>query len=159
MLEDPRLEPGELASALRSAYGVEAREYRFIPSYDFDAASYEVATGDGGPVFLKVHFSRPAVAPLEVARALSDSGIDVVAPRPTRASGLIHAMGGGRSLVLYPYVEGRNAMVSAMTEVQWRAFGTVLRAVHDSPLGEHFADRLPVPTPYAAACTTPSNGS
>jgi spectinomycin phosphotransferase len=144
VLEDPQLDPRELAGALSSAYGVEAREYRFIPGYDFDAASYEVATRGGGPVFLKVHFSRPAMAPLEVARALSDSGIDVVAPRPTLASGLSHAMGGGRHLVLYPYVEGRNAMVAAMTEDQWRAFGTTLRAVHDSPVGERFADRLPV---------------
>jgi spectinomycin phosphotransferase len=84
------------------------------------------------------------MAPLEVARALADSGIDVVAPRPTLASGLSHAMGDGRHLVLYPYVAGRNGTVAAMTEDQWRAFGAALRAVHDSPVGERFADRLPV---------------
>jgi len=144
VLEDPQLDPSELATALRIAYDVEPLGYRFIPGYDFDAASYEVVTRGGGPVFLKVHLSRPAMAPLEVARALADSGIDVVAPRPTLASGLSHAIGGGRHLVLYPYVEGRNAMVAAMTGDQWRAFGTALRAVHDSPLRERFADRLPV---------------
>jgi spectinomycin phosphotransferase len=144
VLEDPHLDLAELASALRRVFGVEAREYRFIPGYDFDAASYEVATRGGGRLFLKVHFSAPAMAPLEVARALSDSGINVVAPRPTRASGLSHAMGGERYLVLYPYIEGRNAMDAAMTEDQWRAFGTALRAVHDSPVRDRFADRLPV---------------
>ena len=143
MIEDPHLDLPELASALRRAYGVEAQEYQFIPGYDFDAASYEVATrGGGGPVFLKVHFTPPAIAPLEVARALADAGINVVAPRPTLAFGLTHPMD-GRHLVLYPYVEGRNAMVAGMTEDQWRAFGAALRAVHDSPVGERFVGRLP----------------
>jgi hypothetical protein len=36
-----------------TSYGIEAREYRFIPGYDFDAASYEVATRAGGPAFLR----------------------------------------------------------------------------------------------------------
>jgi spectinomycin phosphotransferase len=144
VLEDPQLDLAELASALRSGYGVEAREYRFITGYDFDAATYEVATRGGGRLFLKVHFSAPAMAPLEVARALSDSGIDVVAPRPTLASGLFHAMNAGRYLVLYPYIEGRNAMVAAMTEDHWRTFGTTLRAVHDSPVRDRFADLLPM---------------
>jgi spectinomycin phosphotransferase len=146
VIEDPQLDPRELASALHGAYGVEALAYRFIPGYDFDAASYEVAT-DGLRGFLKVHFSEPAAAPLELVRALFDSGIaNVVAPRPTLASGLSHAMGDGRYLVLYPYVAGRNAMVAAMTDGQWRAFGAALRAVHDSPLRESFADRLPSET-------------
>lgn len=144
MLEDPQLDLRELASALISGYGVDPTAYRFVPGYDFDAASYEVATRDGGPVFLKVHFSMPAVAPLEVARALSDSGVDVVAPRPTVASGLSHPMGNGRHMILYPFIEGRNAMVAGMTQDQWRAFGTALRAVHDSPVRERFVDRLPV---------------
>jgi len=143
VIEDPQLDLPQLTNALRSAYGVEAGEYRFIPGYDFDAASYEVAIRGGGPVFLKVHFTPPAVAPLEVARALSDVGISVVAPRPTLAAGLTHPMGGGRHLVLYPYVEGRNAMDAGMTEGQWRAFGAALRAVHDSPVFERFVGRLP----------------
>jgi spectinomycin phosphotransferase len=146
MLDDPGLDTQELTAALRTGWAVEASAFTFVPGYDMRAASYEVATADAR-VFVKVRFGPAAAAPLEVPRALLDAGVpNVLAPMRTLASGLSHAMDGDRTLVLYPFVAGRNAMVAALTSDQWRTFGATLRAVHDSGLAKRFADRLPAET-------------
>ncbi len=154
MLEEPALDQAELAAALRTAYGIQALEFRFVRSYDLRAASYDVAATDGRR-FVKVHFSPLADASLRVPRALLDAGVsDVLAPMRTLTSALSHPIGDGRSIVVYPFVVGQNAMVAGMTGSQWRAFGRTLRGVHDSGLAERFGDRLPAETfalPAAAA--------
>ncbi|MEO6294318.1 MAG: hypothetical protein ABIP01_02550 [Candidatus Limnocylindria bacterium] len=57
MLEDPGLDAHELTDALRTAYGVEATGFSFVPGYDMHAASYGVATSDGG-AFAKLRTRR-----------------------------------------------------------------------------------------------------
>lgn len=151
MLQDPGLDARELTDALRTAYGVEATGFSFVPGYDMQAASYGVATTEGG-AFAKIRFGPVAETPLEVPRALLDAGVsNVLAPMRTLTSTLWHPMGGGRTLVLYPFVAGENAMATGMTDDQWRTFGTAMRAVHDSGLEEQFADRLPSET-FALPC-------
>ena len=156
MLEDPGLDRQELTDALRAAWGLIASGFAFVPGYDMRAASYEVAAKDGR-WFTKVRFGPVAEAPLEVPRALLDAGVpNVLAPIRTLESGLWHPMGHDRTLVLYPFVAGRNAMDAGMTADQWHAFGVTLRAVHDGGLEKRFADRLPAETfglPSAAMVT------
>jgi spectinomycin phosphotransferase len=143
MLEDPGFDPRALAASVRAGFGIEASGFTFVPGFDMQAASYEVASTDGR-WFAKVRFGPVADAPLEVLRALLDAGVDnVLAPVRTLTSTLWHPMPAGRTLVVYPFVAGRNAMDVGMTGDQWRTFGTALRAVHDSGLEDRFADRLP----------------
>jgi spectinomycin phosphotransferase len=143
VLEDPGLDVGEMTNALRTAYGIDATAFAFVPGYDMRAASYDVAALDGR-WFAKVRFGSAADAPLEVPRALLDAGVpNVPAPIRTQTSTLWHPMRDDRTLVVYPFVAGRSAMVAGMTADQWRTFGATLRAVHDSDLATRFADRLP----------------
>ena len=156
MLEDPELDSGELAAVLRDAYAIQPTSFTFVPGYDMQAASYDVVAADGR-WFAKVRFGSVVHAPLEVPRALLDAGVsNVLAPVRTLDSALSHPMDDGRALVVYPFVTGRNAVAAGMTADQWRTFGTSLRAVHDSGLEAHFADRLPAETfavPSAALAT------
>jgi spectinomycin phosphotransferase len=143
MLEDPGLDPRELAIALRTGFGIEASAFSFVPGFDMQAASYAV----DGRWFAKVRFGPVAEAPLEVPRALLDAGVDqILAPIRTLTSALWHPMSDGRTVVLYPFVAGRNAMDVGMNAHQWGTFGTALRAVHDSGLESTFAGRLPAET-------------
>lgn len=146
MLEDPGLDASELAAELRAGYGIDASAFTFVPGFDMHAATYDVAAGDGR-WFAKVRFAPVADAPLEVPRALLDAGVSsVLAPIRTLTSTLSHPMGEDRSLLLYPFVAGRNAVDAGMTADQWRTFGATLRGVHDCGLEAHFADRLPTET-------------
>ncbi len=145
MLDDPGLDRRELTAALSSGYGIEATAFTFVPSYDQQAASYDVTTTDSR-WFVKVRFGAAPSVPLEVPRALLDAGVpNVLAPIPTRAGALLHPMAGDRNLVTYPFASGRSAMEAGMTEEQWRLFGATLRAVHGTGL-EVFAGRLPAET-------------
>ena len=146
MLDDPGLDSQELTDAIAQAYGIGATGFTFVPGYDMQAAAYDVAATEGR-WFAKLWFGPVADPPREVPRALLDAGVsNVLAPLRTATSALSHRVGGDRTLVLYPFVAGRNAMEAGMNHDQWRAFGSALRAVHDSGLERQFAGRLPAET-------------
>ena len=158
MREDPGLDVGKIAASLDSSYGLRVASVAFLPiGYDPNAAVYVVATRDGNAYFLKVQFGPVHEPGLLVPRALIDLGIqNVLAPLRTRSSNLWCPLDGypGLSIVLYPFVRGENAMVAGLSDDQWREFGSALRSVHASKLGERLRGRLPVETfslPAAAA--------
>jgi spectinomycin phosphotransferase len=154
MLDDPRFDEDELAGALRSAWGVTASTFTFVPGHDMQAATYVVDTGTDH-LFLKVYLRTPPDAPLAVPSALLEAGVpNVLAPIRTVTSRLSQSMSDGRSLVVYPFIAGQNAMVAGMTADQWRVFGSTLRAVHDSEITHRFAGRLPVETFRLVAAAT-----
>jgi spectinomycin phosphotransferase len=129
MLEDPRVSTEELGAALRAGFGLHGETWRFVPGYDLKAATYAVDER----WFAKVRFGPFATAPLEVPAALAHAGIvNVLPPVRTSEGGLWRPMGGDRSLMLYPYVDGASAMAVGMTRNQWIAFGAALRAVHET---------------------------
>lgn len=143
MIEDPGLDPEKLTGTLRTAYSIDASALTFIPAYDLHAASYEVTAAEGS-YFLKVRFGAVHEASLDVPRALLEAGIpNILAPIRTQSAALRTPMD-DRSLVLYPFARGHNAMVAGLTDDRWRTFGKTLRAVHDSGLEQQFADTLPV---------------
>jgi spectinomycin phosphotransferase len=145
MLEEPGLEHTALRQALRDGYGIDARAFTFIPTYDPRAASYEVAADDAS-FFLKCRLDAIDDASLEVPVALRDAAIpNVLAPIRSRASAAWTPMG-ELSLVVYPFVRGRSAMEVGLSKRQWHEFGATLRAVHDSGLEDRFAATLPTHT-------------
>ncbi len=158
MREDLGLDIGTIAGCLEAQYDLPVASIAFLPiGYDLSAAVYEVRSRDGTSFFLKIRFGPVHEPSLLVPRALIDLGIrNVLAPLRTRTSGLWCSLDGdtGYSVVLYPFVRGENAMVAGLSDEQWREFGSTLRAVHESGLGERFHDQLRVETftlPSAAA--------
>ena len=146
--EDPGLGFDEISACLDTHYGLRVASVAFLPiGYDPNAAVYEVATGDGTAYLLKVRFGPVHEPGLLVPRALVDHGIrNVLAPLRTRSSELWCPLEGypGYGVVLYPFVSGENAMVAGLTDDQWQEFGSTLRDVHSSGLGERLRGRLPV---------------
>jgi spectinomycin phosphotransferase len=150
MREDPGLDIGLIASCLEGQYGLRVASVTFLPKgYDLHASVYEVVPLDGTSVFLKVRFGPVNEPGLLVPAALIDLGIpNILAPLRTRSSNLWCPLDGyaGYTVVLFPFVRGENAKVAGLSDDQWRDFGSTLRAVHHSGLGEPFRDLLPVET-------------
>jgi spectinomycin phosphotransferase len=148
MRENPGLDVDKISASLEAQYGLRVTAATFLPiGYDPNAAVYEVAARDGNAYFLKVRFGPVDETGLLVPRALIDHGIqNVLAPLPTRSSSLWCPLGGypDCSIVLYPFLRGESAMVVGLSDDQWREFGSTLREVHDSALGESLRGRLPV---------------
>jgi spectinomycin phosphotransferase len=145
--DDPGLDLDTLGACLEAEYDLRVRSIAFLPlGYDLNAAVYKVIAEDGTAYFLKVRFGPVHEVGLLVPWALSERGIrNVLAPLPARSSELWCSCD-GRSLILYPFLIGRNAMDAGMTDGQWREFGETLHAVHASGLAEELRGRLPVET-------------
>src|SRR3712207_3006612 len=145
--DDPRLDLDAITTCLNAEYGMRVSAITFLPlGYDLNAAVYKIIAEDGRAYFLKVRFGPVRESGLLVPWALANRGIrNVLAPLQTRSSQLWCACG-GRSLILYPFIAGENAMTAGMSDEQWRAFGSTLEAVHASGLAEEFRGRLPVET-------------
>src|SRR5215213_7483815 len=145
--DDPGLDLDSIAACLEAQYDLRVSEIRFLPlGYDLNAVVYKVVADDGTVYFLKIRFGPVRESGLLVPWTLSKRGIrNVLAPLQTCSSALWCSCD-GRSLVLYPFIAGENAMVAGMTDEQWREFGSTLQAVHSSGLAEEFRGRLPVET-------------
>ena len=150
MREDPGLDVERISACLDANYDLQLTSVAFLPiGYDPHAAVYEVVSRDGTTRFLKVRFGPVHEPSLLVPRALIDLGVrNVLAPLRTRSSNLWCPLDGypGYSVVLYPFVRGESAMVAGLSDDQWREFGSTLRDVHASNLGERLRGRLPVET-------------
>jgi spectinomycin phosphotransferase len=134
---DPGLILDTIAACLDAQYSLRVRAITFLPlGYDLNAAVYKVLAEDGTAYFLKIRFGPVRESGLLVPWALSERGIrNVLAPLQTRSSELWCSCD-GRSLVLYPFIAGENAMATGMSDEQWREFGSTLQAVHSSGLAQ-----------------------
>ena len=135
MLQPPDIDHREIAAILRAAYGVTVSDIVFLPvGADPDAAAWRVTVSGGSPLFLKTRFGPFDPAGLAVPRFLKDAGIaEVLAPLPTRDGALSVAVG-ATTLVLYPFVEGRNGFEVVLTAEDWTALGTAMRRIHETAL-------------------------
>jgi len=144
MPDDPGLDETRIAECLQANYGLQAVSISFLPiGYDANAAVYRVVATDGADWFLKVRFGPLHEPVLQIPRALLDLGVrNVLAPVPTRSAALWCALDDA-AVVLYPFIDGDNAMERGLTDEQWREFGATLRSIHDSGLDERFRGVLP----------------
>lgn len=144
MLEKPAIADGALAACVRQEYGVSPESIAFLPlGYDFSAAVYRVAAGDGGTYFLKVRFAPLNPLSVSVPRILNAAGVaEVVAPLPT-ITGRRWGEVDGHAALLYPFIEGEGDFSMTLTPAQWRDFGGILRRIHDAPVDGDVADTLP----------------
>lgn len=127
----PTTLPPALLSVVRSAFGLRAETATPV-SGGFDPAAmlWRIVDGDGLGWAVKAT-SRDCRYGLSLASTLSGDGIaGVVAPRLTRDR--LPWTTAGRSLVsVSRWIDGDDAVSSGLDAIQWREFGTTLRAVHD----------------------------
>ncbi|HWV23652.1 MAG TPA: aminoglycoside phosphotransferase family protein [Thermomicrobiales bacterium] len=150
MRDAPNVDPADIARTLRDGYGIATRAIRHLPlGLDTDAAVYRAETTGGDALFVKVRTGHRNDAGLALVRALVEHGVsDILAPIPARSGELTTLLSGdpGRSMTLFPFIEGDSAMERGMTPEQWRRFGTALRAVHDFPCPTEIRTRIPAST-------------
>jgi spectinomycin phosphotransferase len=143
--EKPPLADAAIARCVEAAYGLTVETLTFLPiGYDPYAAVYRIDTPTQAAYFLKLTRSAIVPASLHIPRALLDLGIaNVLAPLPTMQHGLWCTLE-PYSLVLYPFIDGENAMRQGMSPQQWISFGATLNAIHRSGIAARFAGEIPV---------------
>jgi spectinomycin phosphotransferase len=135
----------DIVACLRERHGLADPNLEFLPiGHDASAWVYRVTTRDQATYFLKVRRGPIEPLSLTVPRALMSAGVaSVAAPMPTSDRLELAATIGDYSLVLYPFIEGATAMAQGLSEAQWVAYGTMLRAIHQARLPDALVQALP----------------
>ncbi|MCY4465679.1 MAG: aminoglycoside phosphotransferase family protein [Chloroflexi bacterium] len=140
MLSKPNLPDQCILDVLIAAYGIAPTVLEFLPiGNDSRAWSYRLEAGTTR-YFAKLRRGELKQAALLVPQTLQRLGIEpVVAPLPTLAGGLSAPVDDAFSLILYPFVLGRSAWDKPLEPAQWRAWGEIVRAIHNAPVSSQLA--------------------
>ncbi|HOU41014.1 MAG TPA: phosphotransferase [Promineifilum sp.] len=141
MLDQSPLSDDTLLACARERFGRPAVAITFLPlGYDANAWAYRLEADKA--YFLKVRRGPAALPGLLAPRAVADAGIDgVLTPLPT-TDGALWAALGDFTVTLQPFVAGRDAWDSGLSDAQWLAFGNLLRRVHALPVPPALAAHL-----------------
>lgn len=134
MLERPDLSDEKITACLRENFHVDPDVIDFLPLGN-DANSWVFRVdGQQAAYFLKLKKGPVYPPSLFVPRELRDAGIEqVLAPLPCE-NGSLSAQADDFNLILYPFIQGRNAMDQGMHAAQWVEFGSTLKRIHACPL-------------------------
>lgn len=148
MIEPPRLSEEAIIATLQTHYSISTRALTFLPlGMDSATSVYRVQTVGGADYFLKIRahkgFSVPSLA---VPRYLCDHGVPhVFGPIPTRSQALWVDVA-DFALILYPFIEGHVGGRVTLTDDHWRAFGALMRQIHNLQLPPDLLQILPCET-------------
>ena len=143
MLEKPDIQDELIAACLHDEYGLPVVEVAFLPlGADEDSAVYRVVAGDEMPYFLKLRsgiFDEVSVA---LPKFLSDDGIaHIMAPLASKTGQLWTTLG-AFTVMLYPYVEGKDGYEIALSAAAWVNFGRALKSIHTAVLPPTLVRRI-----------------
>src|ERR1051326_8337903 len=128
MIEKPNIDDNKLITALNQNYAIQLRNLEFLPiGNDASAWAYRIDAENQKTYFLKIRKEISNQAGFLVPRFLQDQGIEqVLAPLPTKDQKLWLNVE-DFFLILYPFVNGKEAMRTGMSDAQWTEFGSVLK--------------------------------
>jgi spectinomycin phosphotransferase len=156
MLEKPDVPDGNIAACLREEFGLQIVQVTFLPlGADLNTAVYRaVAMETTGwkacptevaeevPYFVKLRRGAFDEVSVALPRFLSDQGIEhIIAPLAT-GSGRLWAELDAFKVILYPFVEGRNAYEVPLSDRHWRDLGRALKRIHTAAAPPALTRRL-----------------
>lgn len=135
MLEKPTIEEQALLLTIESAYGIHGRSIDFLPlGADLNSAVYRLMTEANHPYFLKLRGGTFDERSVTVPAFLQGAGVPhLIAPLATKA-GQLWATFETYTVLLYPFVEGKNGYEIAMSAAQWNALGVAFKQIHTTPI-------------------------
>jgi spectinomycin phosphotransferase len=143
LLVKPDVDEADIARCLEAEYALPVGSVAFLPlGADVDAAAYRAEATGGRAYFVKLRrgtFDDVAVA---LPRCLRDVGIrQVMAPLPGR-SGRLWVRLGEFALIVYPFVDGRDAYGTALSDGQCVELGAALWQVHTATIPADLKARM-----------------
>ncbi len=144
MLEKPDLPDQAILACLQREYSLQVEDLSFLPiGADLNTAVFRVDAAGREVYFLKLRKGEFNEIAVQVPRLLYSAGISaVIPPIPTRV-GQLWARLGEYTVVLSPFIQGKDGYEVKLSERQWVDFGSALRAVHTVRVPSELAERIP----------------
>jgi spectinomycin phosphotransferase len=118
-------------AALRDEYGQSVPSLKRLPlGADGEAEVYRAETAEGRPWFVKLRFGGLDPCSATIPRFLFDHGVEQVIPPEVTRSGALWVDLEGARLLVYPFVEGHNALRTPFEARHWVELGTALARIH-----------------------------
>lgn len=147
MRQKPVISEEKIAACLRSHYGLQIVEVRYLPiGYDMNAYVFQAISLEGKAYFVKIREGAVYPPSLLVPRLLLEHGIPhILAPLRTR-TGQVWSKMDVFSVVIYPFIAGDDAKKIGLSDAQWQEFGATLRAVHSGDFASLLRGQIPAET-------------
>jgi len=147
MLEKPKLSDDSIAACLRDEYGLRAVQVSFLPlGADRNTSVYRVVSEDNDPYFLRLRRGSFGEVSVYLPKFLREQGVGQVIAPLTTTTGHLWTTLDSLTVILYPFVEGRNGYEVRLSDGHWRELGVALRRVHSVALPPALRRRIPVET-------------
>ena len=120
---------------LWNAYGLDVEKILLLPmGADFNTFVYRVTTVSKTDYFLKLRSSDFFDASVLVPKYLAAVGVKQVILPLVSKTGQLWMHIASFTVILYPWVEGRNGMEAKLSDQQWIEFGKTIKNFHNAKL-------------------------
>lgn len=145
MLEPPAIPQATIIAHLRQAYPLPIQKIEFLPiGWDSSTAVFRAQAEDGGDWFVKLRQGPFDSLTVEIPWFLVEQGMREIIPPLRGASGALWTrMGTEYTVVVYPFIEGKDGYEVQPSQRQWTQFGAALRRIHAPGLPAALEVRLP----------------
>lgn len=135
MLEKPELQDEKVITCLQDEYGLAVAQLTFLPiGADPNTAVYRAVSADETAYFVKLRRGAFDETSVTLPKFLSDQGIAAIIPPLATQMGQLWANLDAFTLILYPFVAGRNGYEVDLTDQHWVTFGAAVKRLHSAPL-------------------------
>ena len=137
MLEKPDLAEETIIDCLGTVYGLAVSQVTFLPlGADLNTAVYRAWSAGGADYFVKLRRADFSEIAVTLPRFLSDQGIAQIIPPLAARDGRLWGEVAGHKLIVYPFIEGRDASEVVLSVSQWADFGKAMKKIHSLQLPE-----------------------
>ncbi len=146
MLEKPDIPDELIIFRLQDEFDLRVTELTFLPlGADLGTAVYRITTGDVGTYFLKLRQGFDEIT-VTVPRFLKSQGIlEIIAPFEAKSK-QGWADFGEYTMILYPFIEGKDGFDREITDAHRKTLGTALRSIHSAQVPPELRERIPKET-------------
>jgi len=131
MLHRPDLPDEKIITCLQAEYDQRITQVAFLPlGFGLSTAVYCAVADDKTAYFCKLRRDVFDFSAVELSKFLSEQGIAQIIPPLSTKSGQLWTELGEYTLIVYPFVEGKNGYEIELTDRQWLDFGEALKKVH-----------------------------
>jgi spectinomycin phosphotransferase len=143
MLERPEFPDEAIIACLRSDYQLRNPQVEFLPlGVDQNSAVYRAVDGGQSNYFVKLRRGLFNETSVTLPRYLSEQGLhQIIAPLKTR-TGKLWANLDDFTVILYPYIEGRNGYEIDLSDHHWVELGKTLQRIHSTVLPEAIKGKI-----------------
>lgn len=144
MLEKPPIPDQKIAACLQSNYNISAVHITFLPlGADINTAVYHIQAPNHSPYFLKLRSGPFNPSAVILTHLLQKQGLNhIIAPLPT-TDGRIHTTLDSYTVILSPYIEGKDNYEVPLSDQQMVQFGRLLKQFHTTQFPPSLTQSIP----------------